>query len=88
MFEVSEIFKSGWGKLGDDEKCDMIKSTGIAMNRARKAMNRASERECSCTAPRRGKGGGIRTTVTAKAQIATEDYLKLMAQLKYMINSM
>lgn len=84
-YNVSEKFREWWAKYDDVEKCRLIKDKAIDLHRKHKSMVNHSDTEFRYTGSRTGIRGGKLTTLSAKAQNATESYLNALDELKYMI---
>jgi hypothetical protein len=84
-YNVSEKFRLWWAKYDDVEKCRLVKDKSIELNKKHKSMVKASDSEFRHTGHRTGIRGGKLTTLSARAQNATESYLNALDELKYMI---
>ena len=88
MEEISKRLKVWFDLHTDTEKCQLIKDKAVIVNNNRKKMEKAVDSEFNFNGDRRGVRGGKSTTLTAKAQTATEFYLDSLGELKYMVASL
>ena len=84
-FNVLDQFKEWYRKYDDIERCRLVKEKSIQVNNAQKSMSKAVRAEYLSPAQRTGVRGGKFTTLVVRSQKATEKYLRLLDELKYMV---
>jgi hypothetical protein len=84
MTTINPKIKEWFDNLETAAKVKYIKVTAMELQSAHVKMDKALDAELNAPA-RRGIRGGASTSATASAMNATDDYLRLKAELKYFI---
>ena len=87
MRTINPKIKEWFDDVETAGKVKYIKVAAMELQKAHVKMEKALDAELNAPA-RRGIRGGASTSATARAMNATDDYLRLKAELKYVVEKL